>query len=346
MITLSVNGVENYVASGDCVTPEMQETLCKLGFIDLRNEAQRWTLDEVNHARKYWQDEQLSILSTLRKVNSSDRTWAWSQSKKHAPKIGDLKGVYYDTEYVNWLYARRNENEYSCIRFDKINALDKQVCSVRSQGRDLYLHLLSVLFTSNPRELFEALFPFGTINDALEKHGKNYFDIAPIFDPVFNIFDRVNGRGEILSLFLFADTNWCRGVGYHDVNCDNGTTFHVKELQNGSVRLGKSSYSTCKVCEKLVELSKLNDFINVGRCDVRNSLTKGVIEANKELFVKEFGDFEKALHEEMLSAESDTTGVIFYKNNKCYPRLMNDCIVDCASKGDFKILPKVKILED
>jgi len=336
MITLNVNGVENYVASGDCVTPEMQETLNKLGFIDLRNEAQRWTLDEINSLRKCWQDVHLSILSSTKQVNSFDRKRAWTQSKKYAPKLNDLKEIYFDVEYVNWLSKHKTEN--SC---DKIQTLNKQINSIRSQGRDFYLHLLSVLFTSNSKELFEALFPFKSLNDAICQCGDDYIYVPLILDPIFNIFDRVNGRGELLSLFLFADTNWCRGVGYHDINCDDGSRFHVKELQNGSVRLGKSSYSTCKLCEKLIELSKLNDFVHVGKCDVRNSLTKGAIDANRELLTKEFGDFNQTLHDEMLSAEKDTTGVIFYKNNKCYPRLMENCVVDCASKGDFKILPRI-----
>jgi len=335
MITLSVNGIENYVASGDCVTPEIQETLNKLGFIDLRNEAQRWTLKEVNDARKLWQEYELSKLST---ISSYNRSLTWKQSKDLFPKANDLKPIGCDIEYEKWIHNHINENKHN---FDKINIFNKKINSIREQGRDFYLHVLSVLFTSNSKDLFEALFPFVSIIDAITKHGDSCFDISPIFNPIFNIFDRVNGRGELLSLFLFADANWCRGVGYHDINCDDGSKYHVKELQSGSVRLGKSSYSTCKLCEKLVELSKMNDFVHIGKCDVRNSLTKGVIDANKELLTKEFGDFNQTLHKEMLNAEKDTTGVIFYKNNKCYPRLMNDCVVDCASKGDFKILPRL-----
>ena len=333
MLKLIINGTDAFVSNAQDVSHYLSYVLNSEKFIDMRFEGIAYTKEDVEQLRC---DEQEQL---LRYAFAETKSEAKRLAKNIVPKIGSLRPIDQDKQLMAWLKK--------CTGLpgeDKIPAFLNKLCVIRRSGRDFYVPFLSHVLLSDPLEFLDALFVVSTIEEASRLESLRVPDVLM---PIMDVKDAVNGRGEVLSTLVFGDCTWSRGTGLHDLQGTDGG-WHCKELVSGyAVRLGRSAYTTSALCEKMTALTKCDSWVSVGKCDVRSGLTKGVIDANRELLaLNGVSNVEETLQREMLLAEVDTQGVIFYKGNTCYVRKMRDCVCETSTKGDYRISPRRKLVND
>jgi hypothetical protein len=326
---------------------------------DLSQEGLGWTKQDRDDWRRAKYNE---LLPTLVPLPGKKKVYKYQDDKLYAstwcmdgmPRVGHYKPSRFSPIFEAFL--KRLE---PYVSREKVVLIRRKMWGIRTGqhrgteviegkgSRGVFLSILAYFVSvQDLHALGEALFMY-SIDDAVRLDD---VEVPEILRPLFNICSRVDGRGEVLAAFLFKDIVWLPGTGKHDLESEDALIkYHVKEIQGSKIRMGGTKYAASEVSTELLELSKDPAWVQVGKADVRYSLSKRLLKANEALLIKRYGSvnaFWERVNNAFQASEQDTKATVFFNVTRVVVRLMCDVLAVGATKGDFEVLPQASSTND
>lgn len=350
--TLFRNGDLISVSSDDIVVSTFNER----GF-DLTREGMKTTMQD----RQTWLDKHTDdVLSKVPKnprfastgghsKNMRAKVKTTVQKMPGRPQIGVFKPLQESPALSRWL--EQNGRLFAPAKRGLMMRRLWQVLTGACAGKtsvaglgsnETFKQVLAILFVSDPVKFAEAAFN----HSVLEAATHDSIEVPEVLRPMFDLCTKVDGRGEVLAAFMFNDVAWMPGTGRFDLTGEPASVgnWHVKEAQSNRNRMGSNSYSTSKLCSRLVALKDAGKLVMTGRVDPTHTISDEFVALNTTVLEAEFaneGGFRQALNATLAEAEVESRGTIFFKSNKAVVRYT--CDIECigATKGDLVVRAKV-----